>query len=367
LDFEQKPTHNVRIRATDAGGLWFERSFAINVANINESPTALNLAGNSIDENVVAGTLVGTLSTLDPDVADSTFTYALVSGSGSTDNGSFILSGNRLLSAGNFDFEAKSLYDIRLRTTDAGGLSFDRAFSINIRDLNEAPRFTSFVSSAVENAPTNVAIAAVSASDPDAGDRIVFSTVAGFGSEDNGAITIDPVTGLIYPRSPLNFEQDPVLQVRLRATDSKGLFEESAVQITVGNVNDAPMALQLTNATILENSPLGTLVGTLSTMDQDVGDTFVYSLVNGNGSDDNSQFVVVGDRLFSNGTFDFESKSSLNVRVRSTDAGSASTERALIISVVDVNEAPFLVLDRASSWQLGSPSILGPWFPIEDD
>jgi subtilisin-like proprotein convertase family protein len=340
LDFEQKPTHNVRVRATDAGGLWFERSFALSISNINESPTALNLTGALIDENAVAGTLVGTLSTLDPDVADSTFQYALVSGTGSTDNGSFLLSGNRLLSAGNFDFETKSLYSIRLRTTDAGGLSFDRALTVGIRDLNEAPRITSFVSNAVENALTSVSIATVSALDPDAGDSIVYSTVSGIGSEDNGAITIDPLTGLVFPRSPLNFEQDPVLQVRLRVTDSKGLFEELAVQIAVGNVNDAPTALQISNSTVLENSPLGRLVGTLSTSDQDVGDTFVYSLVNGDGGADNGQFVIAGDRLLTNGDFDFESKSLFTVRVRSIDVGSASTERVLAISVVDVNEAP---------------------------
>lgn len=38
-----------------------------------------------VDENVPRGSIIGTLSTLDPDVIDS-FTYLLVEGEGSEDN-----------------------------------------------------------------------------------------------------------------------------------------------------------------------------------------------------------------------------------------------------------------------------------------
>ena len=43
-----------------------------------------------------------------------TFTYSLVSGTGSTDNASFTISGNQLLTAASFDFEAKNSYSIRV-------------------------------------------------------------------------------------------------------------------------------------------------------------------------------------------------------------------------------------------------------------
>jgi hypothetical protein len=52
---------------------------------VNDNPTAAALSNSSIVENAGANAVVGTLSTTDPDAGD-TFTYTLVSGTGSTDN-----------------------------------------------------------------------------------------------------------------------------------------------------------------------------------------------------------------------------------------------------------------------------------------
>jgi hypothetical protein len=77
---------------------------------------------------------VGTLGTTDPD-AGNIFTYSLVTGTGSTDNVSFTVSGNQLLTAGSFDYETRSSYSIRLRSTDQGGLSFEKAFTITVTNI----------------------------------------------------------------------------------------------------------------------------------------------------------------------------------------------------------------------------------------
>src|SRR5207245_1167797 len=76
--------------------------------------------------------------TTDPDAGD-TFTYSLVGGTGATDNASFTIAGNQLKTAASFDFEAKSSYSIRARTTDAGGLFFEKVFTIGVTNVNEAP------------------------------------------------------------------------------------------------------------------------------------------------------------------------------------------------------------------------------------
>ena len=108
----------------------------------NSAPTDIALSASSIAENQPVGTAVGTLSSSDPD-AGNTFTYSLVSGTGSTDNASFSISGNQLLAAASFDFEAKSSYSIRVRTTDQGGLPFEKVFTITVTDVDEiAPTVT---------------------------------------------------------------------------------------------------------------------------------------------------------------------------------------------------------------------------------
>src|SRR5262249_52174481 len=68
----------------------------------NRPPTDIALDNSSVAENKPAGTAVGNFSTTDPDVGD-TFTYSLVSGTGSTDNGSFQIVGNQLQTAASFD------------------------------------------------------------------------------------------------------------------------------------------------------------------------------------------------------------------------------------------------------------------------
>src|SRR5205085_2341401 len=112
----------------------------------------------------------------------------------------------------------------------------------------------------------------------------------------------------------------------IRSTDAGGLSTEKAFTITVADANDAPTDIALSDASVFENHPSGTAVGTLSTTDQDAGDSFAYTLVSGTGSADNASFQISGNTLQTAASFDFETKASYSVRVRSTDGGSLSTE-----------------------------------------
>jgi hypothetical protein len=105
------------------------------------APTDIGLTNTSIAENLPSGTPVGTFSSTDADAGD-THTYTLVAGVGSTDNASFTIFGAQLRTAASFDFETKSSYSIRVRTTDNDGLSFEKQFTITVNDANEAPTVT---------------------------------------------------------------------------------------------------------------------------------------------------------------------------------------------------------------------------------
>jgi hypothetical protein len=112
-----------------------------NGAPTNLAPTDIALSSASIAENLPSGTTIGTLTTTDPNSGDS-FTYSLASGLGSSDNDAFSVSGGTLLSAASFDYETKSSYSIRLRSTDSGGLSVEKPFTITVTNVNEAPAVT---------------------------------------------------------------------------------------------------------------------------------------------------------------------------------------------------------------------------------
>ncbi|MDD1426127.1 cadherin domain-containing protein, partial [Dolichospermum sp. ST_sed9] len=114
----------------------------INVSEFtNQAPTNLTLSTSTVAENQIIGTVVGNLSTTDPDTAN-TFTYSLVTGEGATDNSLFTITNNQLKTNFVFDFEAKNSYSIRVRTTDQGELFFEKQLTIGVTDLNDNESFT---------------------------------------------------------------------------------------------------------------------------------------------------------------------------------------------------------------------------------
>lgn len=100
-------------------------------------PTSLTLTGDSIAENLPAGAVVGTLASTDPDPQD-TFTYSLITGTGSDDNGQFKIVGNELRTRAALDYEAQNVYQIRIQTKDSEGLTRQKRFLVQVSNLPEA-------------------------------------------------------------------------------------------------------------------------------------------------------------------------------------------------------------------------------------
>ncbi len=122
----------------------------------------------------------------------------------------------------------------------------------------------------------------------------------------------------------------------------RGICYNGKTFVTVGtNImqNDAtPNDISITTASVAENSPAGTTVGTLSGIDSDVGETFTYSLVSGPGNADNSSFTLSGDTLKLAVKPDYETKNCYSIRVRAADYHGLSFEKVFNITITDVNE-----------------------------
>jgi len=104
----------------------------------NRTPNDIALSSSTVAENLPASSAVGVLSTTDPDLGN-TFTYTLVDGAGSADNGDFGISGSTLQTASSFNYETKSNYTVRVRTTDQGSLECEKALQLSITDVLEPP------------------------------------------------------------------------------------------------------------------------------------------------------------------------------------------------------------------------------------
>ena len=134
LDFEKKKSYSVRLRVTDGYGRFDEKVLAITINDVNETPSALAITKSNLYESNTINQLVGALSTTDQDAGDS-HTYSLVSGVGSTDNAAFNVSGNQIRASQVYSFSSKNNYSIRVRTTDKGGLSFEKVYTVSISEL----------------------------------------------------------------------------------------------------------------------------------------------------------------------------------------------------------------------------------------
>ena len=152
----------------------------------NHNPTDISLSSSSVAENQPAGTTVGTFGATDPDPA-ATFAYSLVSGTGSTDNGSFSIDGTALKTAASFDYEAKNSYSIRVRVTDGYGGSYEEQLTISVTDVAE------------DNPPVAVDDAATVAEDSAATaiDVLANDSDGGDGGPVSIQSTSDPANGTV--------------------------------------------------------------------------------------------------------------------------------------------------------------------------
>ncbi|HEY9698799.1 MAG TPA: cadherin domain-containing protein [Trichocoleus sp.] len=340
-DFETQPTYSIRVKSADQAGLFTEKVLTIAVNNLNDAPQDISLSSTNVNENVPAGSLIGTFSTTDPDPSN-TFTYSLTAGTGSTDNGLFTIdpaTGQLKISASP-NFETKNSYAIRVRSTDQDGKFFEKTFTVGVNDVNEIPTGLSL-------SPTNIQegvaigsiVGAFNTADPDTSDSFTYSLVSGTGSTDNSAFTIDPVTGQLKVNVVPDFETKPSYSIRVKTTDRGNNTFEKAFTITIDDQPDIPTDIGLSPSSVAENTAIGTVVGTLSSTDQDANDTFTYSLVTGTGSTDNSAFTIdpVTGELKLNVVPNYSNKSSYSIRVRTTDSTNLSYEKVLTVTVIDPN------------------------------
>ena len=120
------------------------------------------------------------------------------------------------------------------------------------------------------------------------------------------------------------------------------MTDEEIDTIVNFKLNYSSMELELSETTVPEDAPLGSVVGTLTTTDRNPtdGDQFVYALVAGEGSDDNNAFQIVGDRLLLATTLDYETKPSYSIRISTTDQSGAKLEKIFVIEVTNQPALP---------------------------
>ncbi|GEM_PF-1676346 len=208
-------------------------------------------------------------------------------------------------------------------------------FTVNDGDLDSAPATVSITVNPVNDAP--VANAQIVSTPQDTPLPI---TLTGSDVENDPltfTIVTDPANGVLSGTAPdLTYTPDPGFSGvdSFSFTVNDGLLDSApaVVQINVAYVNTAPTDIALSNASVEENKPVGTLVGTFTSTDPDAGDTFTYTFC---GGADDASFTIDVDALKAAEVFDFETKASYDICVQTDDGNGGTFQKAFTIAVTD--------------------------------
>jgi hypothetical protein len=155
--------------------------------------------------------------------------------------------------------------------------------------------------------------------------------VSGNGDSDNNLFTINGEE-LSLNVSP-DFESQDSYSIRVETEDSGGETFEEAFTISVNDLNETPTDLGITNLKVTENATANTLIGNLSTVDEDGVDSHTYSLVD----DAEGRFTVNNGGLWvaADNVLDYETATTHQITVRTTDSGNLTFDKNLTVELKD--------------------------------
>ncbi|MEO8245107.1 MAG: cadherin domain-containing protein, partial [bacterium] len=237
------------------------------------------------------------------------------------------------------------------QVTDGFGLSDTAQLSITVTGANDAPVITfggGGASAAVSVAENGTSVAAVTATDVDAGTALTYSLIGG---ADVAKFTINATTGALSFITAPDFETrtdsgaNGIYDVTVQVSDGS-LSDSQTIAVTVTDANDAPVITSgggsaTLSVSIAENS---TAVTTVVATDADAGATLSYSIA---GGADAAKFTIdatTGALSFISAP-DFETKADVgannqyDVTVQVSD-GNLTDTQDLAVKVTNVNEAP---------------------------
>jgi hypothetical protein len=332
------------------------------------NPPVANDASFNVAENSANGTVVGTYAAADPD-AGQALAYAITAGNA---DGAFAIgaaTGQITVADGTkLDFEAAPTRTLTVSATDNGSpaLSDTGVVTISVTNVNEAPTNLGLSPRDIaENQPADTAVGTFTVTDPDGGPQTLsFALVDGASYPDNAAFTVSGAT--LRAAAPFDREAKSTYTIKARATDAGGLGVDGVFTITINDVNEPPTAIALSNSSIVENSAVGTTVGSLSASDPDVPpQTPAFSLVA--GAVDNASFQIQEGVLKSNAVFDRETRATYTVRVHVNDGSGTGFTQDFTVSVTNVNEGPTgIVLSTSSIAENAAPNAVVGALSVSD-
>lgn len=288
---ELTESFNVRLSASDPFILDGDTGTGTITDNDSASLTVEDASGgegSSLSFNVALDNPVYAAFDVEVSFADGTATGGAspLSAPSDFDNSSIILS---------FTGEAGEMHSFSVGTTADSEEEAAETFTVNLASSNDMvdasdtstgtivdnapPVISSLLLTIPENQETGAFIGSLSAEDPE-GQSLSFSLLSNANPNGNQfvAVALDPVTGdiTVQDANDFNFELSNNFTFDVQVTEASGLLSSDAtVQVTLTDVNEAPIIDPINNVVTGTNSASVEILGS----DPDDGQTFDSSVL----------------------------------------------------------------------------------------
>ncbi|MEQ9216778.1 MAG: LamG-like jellyroll fold domain-containing protein [Cyclobacteriaceae bacterium] len=226
-----------------------------------------------------------------------------------------------------------------------------------------------------ENAPVGTKVGGIFYDDPDE-DLFDITLVAGTGDTDNTLFQI--LGGELLTNAIRDFEVDPTsYSVRIQVDDNRGGVYAEAITLTLTDVNDNPSNINLSGTSIVEGtySAGGSefVIGTLTTDDQDAGDTHTYIISSGGTVSTGSTVGVLSingnNELIASGNYSRNDLTELSITINSQDQEGGSIDLPFTITIDPAGLAPtaLLLTNNTINENHGAGATIGQFFAVDSD
>ncbi|XP_072754595.1 protein dachsous isoform X1 [Anoplolepis gracilipes] len=331
LDYETQQRHGLLIRAADGAGLSANLSLSVEVQDVNDNPPVFerNEYHVEVPEGARLDSQILQVTAVDLDTGNNARLSYRLRGS---DAFGIISNTGWIYLAQNLDRETLDRHILTVFATDNGSPAATASASVLVTVLDDNdndPRFEKefYGFELLENLPSGTLVGSVSATDPDLGKNSLLRYAV---VQPNSSFTVDPDTGEITTREPLDRETKDVHELVLEARD-QGTPSRAArvpLKVTVLDVNDNSPEIvdpQKDVVSVREEQPPGTEVARVRALDKDLGEnaTVTYSILKDRDSDGYNVFTIdpITGMIKTKVVLDHEERNVYRLSVKVTDAG----------------------------------------------
>ncbi len=351
LSFLEGIEYHIFVRVVDSGDEHIDVPLVISAESYGNPPHSLTLSNTLVIGIDNPPVFVGTLGVADVDQQTGHVFSLPVNETEGPDNSYFLVVNNNLYLNNPLPVSEKSSYEILIAVTDSMDNQLTKTFTITVKNSLGDGVFYLTNDSLPENQPSNTIVGYFDSETYECTSySFTLPLEVNLNSYSNNLFDVKGRT--LLAGKTFDFEAGNQMLLKVSVTDGETTITQD-VPVFLKDENDPPTSINLSTHILSESTELDSEVALLSAEDQDLEDTHTFSLVVGNGVNDesNSMFTISGNKLKLVKPLDYEQKEFHNILIRVTDNRGATFEQSVRLQVADANDAP-VFLNKALNYVL---------------